>query len=395
MRPLAVCVALLVIGCEARPNDLGVALQSDLVLEHELVEAEIEIRRDRLDGPMVFLDRRSVRPGDYASGVRHLELEDLPPGSYFVYGRAFDRRVVERASSVTAYTHTGPGEVRVQLLRCNDDCLDCEDASECPPMNACAPPACLMGICAYPPRDTCAAGICFPDRGCVVVEPDADGGVGCASDTRDCNEDPTDECEVMVTSDPAHCGECGRACGPNMACVAGACVCEDGFASCDGRDVTGCETAIATDPARCGDCGMACADGETCVDGACRCGASAPCTTGLTCCAGTCVDVSADVSHCGACERECTGIGTDTCTDRACTCGGGAPCPSGQRCCDGACVSRSGFEHCNGCGVACDPQRADVCDGSFGCICAGSGFSSCPSGFRCCSSGCVAGTMCP
>lgn len=120
-----------------------------------------------------------------------------------------------------------------------------------------------------------------------------------------------------------------------------------------------------TDPTNCGSCGNACAPGQSCTSG-------------------TCTGMAMD-----------SGPGTDT--------GGGGgmcspSCSSMQRCCGVACVNRSApagvqearsdssFGHCNGCGFACDPERATRCasppgGGAPSCLCGNT--SQCAAGDAC------------
>ncbi len=96
---------------------------------------------------------------------------------------------------------------------------------------------------------------------------------------------------------------------------------------------------------------------------------AAECPTGLTRCAGQCVDLALDASHCGSCglacgageacaQRQCLATSCEAtacepgkvcfegqCSDRACI---GVACPAGQRCSLGACACASGRSTCNG-----------------------------------------------
>ena len=87
-------------------------------------------------------------------------------------------------------------------------------------------------------------------------------------------------------------------------------------------------------------------------------------------CGGTeCIDLSADASHCGACDSPCpAGI---ACTGSTCDC------PNDGIACDGACVDpTSDSAHCGGCGIDCEgaPCVASECQ----CV-----------GLTSCSDGCV------
>lgn len=122
------------------------------------------------------------------------------------------------------------------------------------------------------------------------------------------------------------------------------------------------------------------------------------------CCAGddgayACVRVTDDPSHCGGCGIRCP---SGRCMSSACV-GGledagptgdcSPTCSSSRRCCGTTCVDRSvapgtdgrdnaSFMNCNGCGLACDPERASACSTPPGmsgpprCLCGA--FPECP-----------------
>jgi hypothetical protein len=91
----------------------------------------------------------------------------------------------------------------------------------------------------------------------------------------DCDGNASNGCEVNLLTSVNNCGACGRACSaPNAvsACAAGAytiAACNVGFADCDRNVANGCETNISTDPANCGACGRACNAGQSCSAGNC------------------------------------------------------------------------------------------------------------------------------
>ncbi|MEZ4222246.1 MAG: hypothetical protein R3B13_15020 [Polyangiaceae bacterium] len=119
-------------------------------------------------------------------------------------------------------------------------------------------------------------------------------------------DDPTTGC-----SDTS-CGACivpnaVAACAP--ACAVGSC--STGYADCDGSAGNGCEINVNTDPNNCGGCGTACAANQVCSDGKCV----TSCSSGHTTCGGSCVDLSNDSQHCGACGVDCLG---GACSDGKC-----------------------------------------------------------------------------
>lgn len=137
------------------------------------------------------------------------------------------------------------------------------------------------------------------------------------------------EC-VQIFDDPLNCGACGLVCPDGehvaeIACVSGDCdpYCDDGFRSCDAANDGPCFTDLTSDPANCGDCGKACPFNFVCVQGVCACslvqtcldeGWDRPaddcqtcvCATGFSRCGPRCVDLLSDPDNCGACDDPCS-----------------------------------------------------------------------------------------
>lgn len=115
---------------------------------------------------------------------------------------------------------------------------------------------------------------------------------------------------VDVSTDAAHCGECGLACPPGIECIAGACSCPDGFEACG-------DSCIDTEsnPDACGSCANACPADKVCWQGVC----ADTCGT-LTDCGGGCVDVQTNTEHCGSCDNACA-MGS-ACMNGGCDCPG-------------------------------------------------------------------------
>jgi hypothetical protein len=107
----------------------------------------------------------------------------------------------------------------------------------------------------------CATGVCTLDR--------------CMDGFGDCDEDEENGCEVDLTSDLEHCGECDNPCmieNGTPGCEDSTCTiasCDEGFLDCDDDPTTGCETTPATDPDHCGECDNPCPEAETCTRGTC------------------------------------------------------------------------------------------------------------------------------
>jgi hypothetical protein len=87
------------------------------------------------------------------------------------------------------------------------------------------------------------------------------------------------QCTNTVFGDVDNCGACGNKCGPNpphaiWKCWSGKCdvdTCtESGLQNCDEDPTNGCEVDTRTDPNNCGMCTKDCAAGETCVNSNCQ-----------------------------------------------------------------------------------------------------------------------------
>lgn len=142
-----------------------------------------------------------------------------------------------------------------QMTCCNTACVDtAADPGNCG--------ACGM-ICNFQNAGgTCAAGACTLGS--------------CNPGFADCDNVAANGCEVGTDADIQNCGGCGHACaGANatLACMGGMCLlmgCNGNFADCDGMAANGCESNTQTDPANCGQCGRACPMNNACAAGVCR-----------------------------------------------------------------------------------------------------------------------------
>lgn len=118
-------------------------------------------------------------------------------------------------------------------------------------------------------------------------------------------------------------------------CVNGACgvgSCEAKRANCNDNATDGCETNVEASHLHCGSCNnAACGEDLICSDGTC----ASSCAAGRTACAGGCVDLATDSSHCGECDKACPvpANGVGTCEARAC----GVKCNAGYHLCGGVC----------------------------------------------------------
>jgi hypothetical protein len=173
---------------------------------------------------------------------------------------------------------------------------------------------------------------------------------------------------VNIQGDPLHCGSCGNACAPGMACIGGTCGgcgCPQGTTPCD----SSCTCVdLTTDPKNCGACASLCqcpgAQAGVCANGACNC----PCAAGLALCGTSCVDLETNLQNCGQCGYACP-----TCT--VCSLGAcvGA-CPPGEILCSiqsvCACIDPTTDPlHCGAVGTCQGPSAGMVC--TPGEICSG------------------------
>ncbi|HJL20273.1 MAG TPA: hypothetical protein RMH99_31690 [Sandaracinaceae bacterium LLY-WYZ-13_1] len=138
-----------------------------------------------------------------------------------------------------------------------------------------------------------------------------------------------------------------------------------------------------------------------------------------TCCAGTCVTLRNDEQNCGGCGITCAPgqyCESNTCMGTPGMDGGPGPgvdsgpstsgCTDGTRCCGSDCFSCSvppgtdgrsdpSFMNCNGCGLACNAERANSCsvpgggEGAPRCMCGN--FNQCDAGSVCVADGTVDG----
>ncbi len=159
---------------------------------------------------------------------------------------------------------------------------------------------------------------------------------------------------------------------------------DGGVGSCPGTGLTRCAGECVdtrTDDRNCGECNVLCIGRDHCIAGSC----SNPCAASETFCGGVCVDVRNDVANCGACGARC-GAG-ESCLNGSCAAGRtGAACINNADCGgEGLCLL-SGFGWSGGyCSFRCTSD-AD-CGGSGWCMADASGT-------RLCLRGCTDSTAC-
>lgn len=132
--------------------------------------------------------------------------------------------------------------------------------------------------------------------------------------------------------------------------------CPTGLTSCAGNCVD-----LTSSTLHCGACNVTCNAGALCTAGLCACPADRPSTCGLSC-----VNLATDAANCGTCGRAC---GLGTCSAGACACNAPPPptalCPNDPA--TGTCVNTdTSGANCGGCGIVCTPAK--VCSGGA-CAC--------------------------
>lgn len=189
----------------------------------------------------------------------------------------------------------------------------------------------------------------------------------CPSGYGDCDNNDANGCETPLDT-VENCGSCATVCSDaanaNTACDNGTCtlVCTGTYEDCDGDSANGCEADVTADPSHCGACNDPCPSGghgmPTCGNSTC----GIDCATGWDDCDasldnGCEIDLNTDPLHCGACSDPCTvpANAVATCTGMQC----GFTCLTGFDDCDGepsnGCETNlnEATSHCGACNNHC------------------------------------------
>jgi hypothetical protein len=197
----------------------------------------------------------------------------------------------------------------------------------------------------------------------------------CETPFGDCDHDPVNGCEALLTT-LENCGVCGLRCRPphtaTSDCASGTCdiaTCEVPYADCDRNPGNGCEALLSDDPLNCGRCSNACsAFNDPHADAFCQFGAcNVACKVDWADCYnfGNCsVDLRSDLRNCGGCGFHCldTNHGSAACTNGYC----GWNCDPGFTECarDGCYDLQSDASHCGACNQACPPATPSCVKGT-------------------------------
>ena len=119
----------------------------------------------------------------------------------------------------------------------------------------------LLGACGYTLAMTIVAACVVGDRPAVANLECTDGNCVCGAGFGNCDANPNNGCETVLSVNPKHCGSCGTVC-VNGTCEDGSCACSDGFFDCNVDGADGCEALIRADPDNCGSCGRSCLGGD-------------------------------------------------------------------------------------------------------------------------------------
>jgi len=201
--------------------------------------------------------------------------------------------------------------------------------------------------------------------------------INCTPGFLNCDNNPSNGCEVNGNTDTNNCGTCGTVCptaNDTVACSSGLCtisMCTAGFADCNMKVSDGCEVNTTNDPKNCAMCGALCSEingTAVCTMSSCALG---PCNTGFLNCdgkyaSGCNVNGQTDVNNCGGCNKVCNlANATATCSAGACAI---ASCNSGFADCnkmpaDGCETNtNTSTSNCGSCGSACvTPNATPTC----------------------------------
>jgi hypothetical protein len=202
----------------------------------------------------------------------------------------------------------------------------------------------------------------------------------CSPGFHDCNSERSDGCEAPGGLN--RCADCDNDCatdvvnasgvecllGANQQYACGYASCADGWGDCDNDPTNGCEVDMRLD-SRCGDCTTNCIEQDN--DQIClfdqdqqlfRCGCQndGHCAYNSQCCDDLCRNLH-DNMYCGTCDNDCTQLAEHThClfgSQGTCGCINNGDCNTNRICCDNVCIDIDD-ENCGYCGYLCEDTNA-------------------------------------
>ncbi len=266
-----------------------------------------------MDGAMTAHDANTENPSEQDAGARDAALIDDTMDADAGQDTRLDAELSDGGLASEAGEQTSelcegcpPGE-RVCGKACLPEAVCCTEGGPRTCAGANAIEACISG-----------------SNACRIVQ--------CVPGFRDCDNDPSNGCEVDLRN-AATCGACNVACAPSEFCAPMGCVsaCTPPLTQCGSRCLD-----LSNDPAFCGGCDAGCNQVggglPTCTGG--QCGTT--CAAGFTGCGASCADLQTSPDHCGTCDHPCTAPidGQAACVAGTCV----ASCLPGWTISSGACV---------------------------------------------------------
>jgi hypothetical protein len=220
----------------------------------------------------------------------------------------------------------GRCELGETYLSCPQDCT----------LSSCGDGSCNNGeYCSICPTDCtpcCGDSICNAGENSINCPNDCgqpaycgDGvcnnGENCSTCSQDCGSCPPSQyCGDGSCNNGETCSSCPQDCGSCPPSGGGGTSCPSGMTRCAGVCVN-----TYSDPSNCGSCGVRCQDEQICSNGACVC------PSGLTLCNGECVNLLYNPDNCGSCGNKCV---LGVCVNGQCQ----LNCPEGYYFLNGQCI---------------------------------------------------------
>jgi hypothetical protein len=221
--------------------------------------------------------------------------------------------------------------------------------------------------------------ICTAANGTPVCTNGLCGVQSCNAGYANCDNDPSNGCEVDLATDVNNCNSCGTVCGgvpngtpgcSNSTCGVGSC--NVGWGNCNGLSGDGCEMNVFTNLSNCGTCSHACSTNNcspACTSGACN---IVSCTSPWKDCNSSATDgceinTTNDINNCATCNHVCPTYpyATSSCVNSSCS----WACNTYRSNCDGNLMNgceidwRTDNHHCGNCSTHCTSPQ--TCQGGI------------------------------